>query len=61
MADRTRIEFAHSAQDDLLDIMAWYSSQQVPDVGKRLVAAIIDRFHGSARSMSDVTQNSSTD
>jgi plasmid stabilization system protein ParE len=23
--------------------MAWYSSQQVPDVGKRLVAAIIER------------------
>jgi toxin ParE1/3/4 len=41
VADRTRIEFAHSAQDDLLDILAWYSSQQVPDVGKRLVAAII--------------------
>ena len=43
MTDRSRIEFAHSAQDDLLDIMAWYSSQQVPDVGRRLVAAIIER------------------
>ena len=32
MAPR-RIEFAQSAQDDLLDILAWYSSQQVPDVG----------------------------
>jgi plasmid stabilization system protein ParE len=27
----------------MLQIMAWYSSQQVPDVGKRLVAAIIER------------------
>ena len=43
MTDHTRIEFADSAQNDLLDIMAWYSSQQVPDVGKRLVAAIIER------------------
>lgn len=43
MTDHTRIEFARSAQDDLLGIMAWYSSQQVPDVGKRLVAAIIER------------------
>ena len=44
MVDRTRIEFAQSAQDDLLDIAAWYSSQQVPDVGKRFVAAIIGRL-----------------
>jgi len=43
VAGRTRIEFAHSAQDDMLHIMAWYSSQQVPDVGRRLVAAIIER------------------
>jgi toxin ParE1/3/4 len=43
VAGLTRIEFAHSAQDDLLHILAWYSSQQVPDVGKRLVAAIIER------------------
>jgi plasmid stabilization system protein ParE len=27
----------------MLHIMAWYSSQEVPDVGKRLVAAIIER------------------
>lgn len=27
----------------MLHIMAWYSSQQVPDVGRRLVAAIIER------------------
>jgi plasmid stabilization system protein ParE len=38
---RCRIEFAHSARDDLRDITEWYSAQQVPDVGKRLVAEII--------------------
>jgi toxin ParE1/3/4 len=43
MAGRTRIEFAHSAQDDMLRIVAWYSSQQEPDVGRRLVAAILER------------------
>lgn len=43
MAGGTRIEFARSAQDDMLHIMAWYSSQQVPDVGRRLVEAIIER------------------
>lgn len=43
MAGRTRIEFARSAQDDMLHILAWYSPQQAPDVGKRLVAAIIER------------------
>ena len=43
MAGRIRIEFAQSAQDDMLSIMTWYSSQQVPDVAKRMVAAIIAR------------------
>lgn len=43
MAGRIRIEFAQSAQDDMLSIMAWYSSQQAPDVAKRMVAAIIAR------------------
>ena len=43
MAGRIRIEFAQSAQDDLLSIMAWYSSQQAPEVVKRMVAAIIAR------------------
>ena len=27
----------------MLHIVAWYSSQQVPDVGRRLVAAIVER------------------
>jgi toxin ParE1/3/4 len=43
MAARIEVEFAKSAEDDLLDILAWYSSQQVPEVGKRFVAAIIER------------------
>lgn len=43
MAAGARIEFARSAQDDMLHIMAWYSSQQAPDVGRRLVEAIIER------------------
>ena len=43
MPARVSIEFAKSAQDDLLDILAWYSSQQVPDVGRRLAAAIVER------------------
>ncbi|MBE0418279.1 MAG: type II toxin-antitoxin system RelE/ParE family toxin [Coriobacteriia bacterium] len=43
MAARVEVEFAKSAEDDLLDIMAWYSSQQVPEVGIRLVRSIIER------------------
>jgi toxin ParE1/3/4 len=42
MARRSRIEFAQSALDDLLDIERWYSSQEVPDVGRRLVTSVID-------------------
>ncbi len=37
------VEFAQSAQDDLRDMMAWYASQDVPEVGRRLAAEIIDR------------------
>ena len=43
MAKRSDVEFAKSAEDDLLDILAWYSSQQVPEVGRCLVEAIIER------------------
>ena len=42
MGGRSRIEFAQSALDDLLDIERWYTSQEVPDVGRRLVASVID-------------------
>ncbi len=43
MAARFNVEFAESAADDLLQVLAWYASQDVPDVGKRLVAAVIER------------------
>jgi plasmid stabilization system protein ParE len=43
MAKGCRVEFAKSAEDDLLDIVAWYTSQQVPEVGRRLVAAVLER------------------
>jgi len=43
MAAPTRIGFAQSAEDDLADIMDWYASEQVPEVGRRLVLAIVER------------------
>jgi len=42
MAARIDVRFAKSAEDDLLGILAWYSSQ-APEVGERLVAAVIER------------------
>ena len=39
MTNGFRVEFAKSAEGDLLDIVAWYTSQQVPEGGRRLVAA----------------------
>ncbi len=38
-----RIDFALSARDDLIGIREWYTSQGVPDVGVRQIAAIIER------------------
>lgn len=43
MGKRCRVEFAVSARDDLLDIVEWYSAQQVPAVGRRLVSEVIER------------------
>ena len=43
MDEHTRVQFAQSGRDDLRDIMDWYTSQDVPDVGRRLVLEIIDR------------------
>lgn len=40
----TRVDVAQSARDDLADIMDWYSSQGVPQVGRRLVLEIRDRL-----------------
>ncbi len=41
MAHRKVIEFAESAVCDLEEIRDWYADQQVPDVGKRLIAEVI--------------------
>lgn len=35
------IEFADSALNDCDDICLWYSDQQVPEVGKRLVGEVV--------------------
>ena len=42
MAQRCEVELAQSAEDDLRGILSWYSSQQVPEVGARMVVAIIE-------------------
>ena len=42
-AARVEVAFAKSAEDDLLGILDWYSSQLVPEVGVRMVAAVIER------------------
>jgi len=36
-----KITFAVSAVEDLEDIRAWYSDQQVPEVGERMIAEVI--------------------
>lgn len=41
-AQRCEVELAESAVDDLRGILAWYSSQQVPEVGAGMVVAIIE-------------------
>ncbi len=43
MAAPLHAKFAHSARDDLRDIMDWYASQDVPEVGRRLVIEVIVR------------------
>ena len=42
MTARVEVAFAKSAEDDMLDILEWYSSQLVPEVGMRMVAAVIE-------------------
>lgn len=37
------VQFADSAEADLDAIIAWYDAQLAPEVGPRLVAAIIER------------------
>ncbi len=43
MKATVRIGFALSARDDLIAIREWYASQDVPEVGERQVAAVIER------------------
>jgi len=42
VAAKVSITFADSAVNDLQDILTYYEEQSVPDIGKRLVAEIID-------------------
>jgi addiction module RelE/StbE family toxin len=43
MAEQARITFAASAIKDLEDLQAYYSGEGVPDIGKRLIAGIMDK------------------
>ena len=43
MKTPARVDFALSARDDLLSVRQWYASQDVPEVGSRQVAAIVER------------------
>jgi toxin ParE1/3/4 len=43
MAQRCEVELAESAEDDLREILAWYSSRQLPEVGAGMVVAIIEQ------------------
>lgn len=42
MAAKVSITFADSAVSDLQNILTYYEEQSIPDIGKRLVAEIID-------------------
>lgn len=42
------VRFAQSALSDLQAIQAWYTEQEVPDVGTRLVGEIVKRIEGLA-------------
>ena len=42
MQKRCEVQFADSAEQDLDAIVAWYDAQLVPEVGQRLVAAVIE-------------------
>lgn len=43
MAKRLSISFAESAVRDLEDTLAWYASQDAPQVGDRLVRHVIEQ------------------
>lgn len=41
MVKRCEVQFARSAEEDLDAIIAWYDVQLTPEVGRRLIAAVI--------------------
>ena len=43
MEARVRIDFSHSARQDLLDVLEWYASQDAAEVGRHLVSQVIER------------------
>jgi toxin ParE1/3/4 len=43
MPDTFKITFAVSAVEDLEEIRAWYTDQQVPDVAERLIGEVISQ------------------
>ena len=42
MQKRCEVQFADSAEQDMDAIVAWHDAQLVPEVGQRLVAAVIE-------------------
>ncbi|MBF8250860.1 MAG: plasmid stabilization system protein [Deltaproteobacteria bacterium] len=44
MARKVSVSFAGSAVSDLEEIRAYYTEQDVPDVGERLIAEIISKI-----------------
>ena len=42
MQKRCEVQFADSAEQDLDAVIAWYDMQLVPEVGRRLVAAVVE-------------------
>ena len=43
MEATVRVDFSHSARQDLLDVIEWYASQGAVEVGRRLVSQVIER------------------
>ena len=41
MGGKVRISFAHSAIEDLEQVLAYYTAEGVPEVGRRLVADVV--------------------
>lgn len=42
--NKVLISFAESAQSDLEEIKKWYTDQQAPEVGDRLIAEVMGRI-----------------